>query len=28
VWDLRNDGDLEKKREGMRGERSLEWRVE
>jgi hypothetical protein len=28
VWVFRNDGDLEKKREGMRGERSLEWRVE
>lgn len=28
VWVFRNDGDLEKKREGMRGVRSLEWRVE
>lgn len=28
VWVFRNDGDLEKKREGMRGESSLEWRVE
>lgn len=27
VWVLRNDGDLKKGREGMRGERSLERRV-